>query len=226
VVRFIRTFLSVFALGLALALVGLLIMKSRQLTKHQSTYTYEQVAKINPALIIDKYTLTSPDVFKESVGRMVEFLIKRGAVVPTAFGMEVVTQEASSLVIPIIIQSGGGYVSVGMQLSQMIIPFKQSGSKVHCHVSEAQSMAFYLMVTLCDRVIAKKSVKLMQHRSSYGSKGFTPSTYLTDIEMARGESQALKVSIDSWMELTRGEEDHVFTLEEIERYGLVHEWVQ
>jgi len=211
--------ISLTALG-----AGAYLIKSSDLSKHQSAFTYEEITKINPALIIDRYTLVSEEIFSESTSRLVGIMVQNKVLIPTPFGMTI-NPEAPSVTLPVIIQSGGGFVSIGIQLSKTLNALREVGVKVHCYVAEAQSMAFYLMVTSCDKVIARRSVKLMQHKSAYGLAGYTPSTYLIDIEMARAESEALEINTNNWLELTRGDEDHIFNKEEIEKYGLVHEWV-
>jgi ATP-dependent protease ClpP protease subunit len=123
------------------------------------------------------------------------------------------------------IQSGGGYVSLGNDMIEALNSLREAGVKVNCYVGEAQSMAFAIMVLTCDKVIAKKGSTLMQHRVSYGSAGYTPSTYQSDIELSRRESQSLGVKYDEWHNLVRGSEDHIFTKEEIEKYKLVDEWM-
>ena len=86
-------------------------------------------------------------------------------------------------------------------------------------------MAFYIMVTSCDKVIAKKDVILMQHRVTYGGTETTPSTYLSDIQLSYAEASRLGIDPIEWRGLTRGSKDKVFSKEEVEKYNLVHEWV-
>lgn len=208
---------------LAMVVVGYRVITSPEPIK--SAFTHEEVAKINPVMIIDKYTLSSEEHFKDWDLDVTERLVNIGAMYYSESGLQV-TQGLQGYSIPVIIQSGGGLVKLGLKLERSINALRNlSGLKVHCYVGEAQSMAFYLMVTMCDKVIAKRSARLMQHRVSYGPAGVTPSTYLSDIELSRKESIALGVKYDEWHNLARGPEDHVFNLLEIEKYKLVDEWI-
>ena len=193
-------------------------------TRSESAFTHNEVARINPVMVVDSYTLISTSNFNGSMSYSVGQLIARGVLVETPFGFAI-NEDLHSRSMAVIIQSGGGRVDLGYQLVDSLKPLREAGIKIDCYVGEAQSMAFYIMVTACDRVIAKKSATLMQHRVSYGLSGVTPATYLMDIELSRVESAILEVSYDEWHNLVRGEEDHVFTPEEIKKYKLVDEWI-
>jgi ATP-dependent protease ClpP protease subunit len=203
---------------------GMVLFDILSSPKIQSAFTHDEVGYINPLMIIDRYTLMSEGNFQISVNYTVEALIKRGFLIPTPFGL-VTNPDLKGKIIPVIIQSGGGQVALGMQLVEMIKSLKQVGAKVECHVGEAQSMAFFIMVTVCDKVVAKKDATLMQHRVSYGGSTTTPATYLMDVELSKAEAEALGVDSSEWQNLVRGPQDHVFTPEEIQKYKLVDEWV-
>lgn len=218
---------SLFRLIMALSLgvglgIGYLVLTSPE--PHKSAFTHDEVADINPVMVIDKYTLVHPDNFQATMQYTMSRLLDMNVLVMTPFG-PVINSGLSGYSLNVIIQSGGGMVALGSELESSINSLRSKGLKIHCYVGEAQSMAFYLMVTMCDKVIAKRSARLMQHRVSYGPAGTTPSTFLSDIELSRKEAQALGVNFDEWHNLVRGSEDHVFNLLEIDKYKLVDEWI-
>lgn len=214
---------GVFSLG-GLATLGVILKTSSD--PLNSAFTHEEIEKINPVLIVDAYTLSSPGNFKATLQDSLSRMVRKGALVMTPFGPIINPNlKQSNYSISIMIQSGGGKVSLGLDLVEALNSLRQAGIKLNCYVGEAQSMAFTLMVTSCDKVIAKKDAILMQHRVSYRSLSQTPSTFQLDIEMSRRESEALKVGYKEWHKLVRGPEDHVFTEDEIKKYKLVDEWI-
>lgn len=211
------------ACGLALGLVlGYTLITSPK--PHKSAFTHDEIAKINPVMIIDAGTLIDPQRFGESMMDMVGRLSAIGILIPTPFG-PAINPSARNYAIPVIIQSGGGYVRLGNEYVGFVQELRKAGIKVNCYVGEAQSMAFHILVVTCDKVIAKRSARIMQHRTHCGAKCSTPATFLSDIELSRKEAQALGVKYDEWHNLVRGPEDHVFNLLEIEKYKLVDEWM-
>lgn len=194
-------------------------------SKLKSGFTHEEVRKIHPVLIVDSVTLANPELTQHQLEKMLQNLMGKQVIVNTYLGPMYNTQ-LTHLPLNVIIQSGGGMVSLGLEVENILKMVRSQGFKIHCYVAEAQSMAFYLMVTSCDKVYAKVGTRLMQHRSAYGSRNFTPNTYQIDLDMAEAESEALGVDFNEWMKLTRGEKDHVFTLEEIKKYQLVDGWIK
>lgn len=220
-IRGLFRFIGVIIFGLGIVL-GVRLLTSPE--PHESAFTHDEVAKINPVMIIDTYSLVHPENFQATMSDSFNRLSSIGVLVMTPFG-PAVNPSLSGYKLNIIIQSGGGMVALGRELEDAINSLRSKGLKVQCYVGEAQSMAFYLMVTICDKVIAKRSARLMQHRVSYGLAGTTPSTYQSDVELSRKEAIALGVKYDEWHNLARGPEDHVFNLLEIEKYKLVDEWI-
>lgn len=209
--------------GLALVITITYLYKTR---KFKSSFSHDEVARINPTLIVDKITLVHKGAFQAAMEQAVLKLADKGILIPTPFGMVMNPDLAGKdYSISLIIESGGGFVSLGNTMVGMLNELRKNGIKTKCYIGEAQSMAFTIMVLGCDKVIAKKSATIMQHRTSYGSSGQTPSTYALDIEIARAEAQALKVNYEHWLSLTKGEDNHVFTKEEIKKYKLVDEWI-
>lgn len=194
-------------------------------SKLKSGFTHEEVREIDPVLIVDSVTLINPESTGRQLERMLHSLIKKQVIVNTYLG-PMYNVQLTRTPLNVIIQSGGGKVILGLEVENALKMIRSQGFKVHCYVAEAQSMAFYLMVTSCDKVYAKLGTRLMQHRSAYGSRNFTPSTYQIDLDMAEAESKALGVNFNEWLNLTRGEKDHVFTPEEIEKYKLVDGWIK
>lgn len=193
--------------------------------KLESKFTHDEVDKIQPYFILDSQLLVSPDNVSAEIELMVERLIREGYVVPTPYGL-VALPRARGLKIPIIIQSSGGYIESGNKIKGLFKYLKSNGLYFDCYVGEAQSMAFNIMLTVCDKVTAKKSAVLMQHRTKYGNLGTTPTTYRDDISMSKEEASVLGIHYKDWNDLARGSKDHVFTLEEIKKYKLVDEWIE
>jgi hypothetical protein len=213
----------------SLALIGLctgIMLFLDQPERHTSAFTHEEVEKINPVIIVDKYTFLDASNYGDMMSSALERLTDMGVIIATPFGPVVnPTLPYGSYSIPVIIQSGGGLTKLGLDLVKALGSLKKAGIKVTCHVGEAQSMAMSLMVISCDKVIAKKKAILMQHRVSYGSSGTTPSTFQADSDLSRMEAAMLDVKYEEWHALARGSEDHIFTQEEIKKYNLVDEWV-
>lgn len=193
--------------------------------KLESKFTHEEVEKIHPYFIMDAFLLTSSSNLAPEVKVMVERLISEGYAIPTSYGL-VMLPEAKGLKLPIIIQSGGGLVELGNQLKGLFKYLKSKGVYFDCYVGEAQSMAFNIMLTVCDKVTAKRDTILMQHRVKYGDLGTTPATYREDISMSKEEASVLNLDYKEWNSLVRGPKDHVFSLEEIQKYNLVDEWIE
>lgn len=209
----------IFSLGIVL---GVRLLTSPE--PHRSAFTHDEVAKINPVMIIDVGTLIDPERFGESMMDMVSRLSAIGVLLQTPFG-PAINPAVRDYAIPVIIQSGGGYVRLSNEYVGFMQELRRAGIKINCYIGEAQSMAFHIMVVTCDKVIAKRSARLMQHRTHCGPDCSTPSTYQSDIELSRKEAIALGVKYDEWHNLARGPEDHVFNLLEIEKYKLVDEWM-
>jgi len=193
--------------------------------KLESKFTHEEVEKIQPYFILDAALLMSPASASSESKYMIERLVAEGYAIPTPYGL-VVLPNAKGLKIPIIIQSGGGLVGLGNQLKGLFKYLKSNGLYFDCYVGEAQSMAFNIMLTVCDKVTAKKDAVLMQHRVKYGDLGTTPTTFRDDIAMSKEEASVLGIHYKDWNDLARGPKDHVFTLEEIKKYKLVDEWIE
>jgi hypothetical protein len=207
------------------ALTGVLVFLKPTNYKLESKFTHEEVETIKPYLILDSQLLISSENLSVEIRNIGSRLIEGGYALPTPRGFAILPQ-ARGLRVPIIIQSGGGYVGLGNQLKGLFKYLKSNGLYFDCYVGEAQSMAFNIMLTVCDKVTAKKDAVLMQHRVKYGDLGTTPMTYRDDIAMSKEEASVLGIHYKDWNDLVRGPEDHVFTLEEIKKYKLVDEWIE
>lgn len=194
----------------------------------QSHFSHAELLKISPDGVIDPFTIRSPEGFDAFGSKLVANMVKRGILLEhPMFGAVFQADNPNPGSITLVIQSPGGLVSVGNRIAQMLESFRANNIHIDCVVSEAQSMAFFIVVTQCDRVYAKKNVKFMQHKVHYGQQGTnSPSTFVSDLEMARKEAEVLGVDFNKWFKLTRlKEEDHVFTQKEIRDYKLVDGWV-
>lgn len=192
----------------------------------ESHFSYSEIQKIDPVLVIDYNTLIDPSRTQESLQGMFKIMAERQFVLSHPLFGNVYNPDLLGTRINVIIQSGGGLVSEGKIVSDLLISIKTAGYPIDCYVSEAQSMAFFIMVTGCSRVIAKHNVKLMQHREAYGGKNYTPDTYVMDIYMARKEAESLGFDPNKWLAFTRTGTDKVFTLPEIMKYKLVDEFMK
>lgn len=193
--------------------------------KLESKFTHEEVEQIRPYFILDAQLLSSSENLSVEIRNIRSRLISEGHAVLTPYGL-VILPQARGVKIPIIIQSGGGLVDLGNQLKGLFKYLKSNGLYFDCYVGEAQSMALNIMLTVCDKVTAKKDAVLMQHRVKYVGLGTTPATYRDDISMSKEEAGVLGIHYKDWNDLVRGPEDHVFTLEEIKKYKLVDEWIE
>lgn len=212
--------------GLVIGVIAFIFIQAIRHKELQSAYTHQEVRQINPVMVIDRVSLTDVGNFKDTMQGAVTAMVKRGILMQTPFGLVYnPSLGGSNYSVNVIIQSGGGFVNLGYEALGFLNEMRKNGLKINCHVAEAQSMAFTIMVLGCDKVIAKKTATIMQHRTSYGGGNVTPSTFNQDIEIAEAEALRLGVKYDEWLALTKGKEDHVFTKEEIEKYKLVDEWI-
>jgi hypothetical protein len=193
--------------------------------KYKSDFTHIELERINPILVIDDTTLMNIENYKESMAELTNTLASLQVIVLSSSGFRFNPDVSRGFPISVVIQSGGGYVSLGKALIVTLIGLRRSGIMVTCYVSEAQSMAFTAMVVGCTKVVAKRSVVLMEHRVSIGGEGSTPNTFMNDIEFSKIEARKIGVNWEDWIKIARGEKDHVFTKEEIEKYKLVNDWM-
>lgn len=216
----------IIAVGILLVLFGL-ISGSKEEKLAESKFTHEEILKIDPAVVLDKMSLLSPEgatVFNQD---LTAHLSKLGILVfVPMFGVYQFNPEFHGGSINIIIESPGGLVSLGTSIANLLEEIRQRNVFVNCFVSEAQSMAFFVMVTQCDNVIAKKNVLLMQHRVSYGERGYSPGTQLLDVKLARVEAEKLGVEFNSWLKFTKGNKNRVFTKKQIKQFKLVDQWMK
>jgi len=214
-----------YLLTLAVIAGVLTVLYQKPSYRLESKFTHEEVEQIRPYFILDAALLMSPASASSESKYLVERLVSEGYAIPTPYGL-VALPQARGVKIPIIIQSGGGLVGLGNQLKGLFKYLKSQGLYFDCYVGEAQSMAFNIMLTVCDKVTAKKDAVLMQHRVKYGDLGTTPTTYRDDISLSKEEASVLGIHYKDWNDLARGPKDHVFTLEEIKKYKLVDEWIE
>jgi ATP-dependent protease ClpP protease subunit len=193
-----------------------------------SDFSHHELLKINPDGVIDEYTLRSPENYQTFGSNLVGNMVKRGILDTHPLLGAIFKQNPPAEGITIVFQSPGGYVSLGKQAADMLSSFRANNIHITCVVSEAQSMAFFVLITQCDNIIAKKSVKLMQHKVHLVQHGSnSPLTFMMDLEMARKEAEVLGVDFNKWLKLTRLKKaDHIFTQKEIRDYKLVDGWME
>lgn len=211
---------------LALMFVGVIIavyhIEIKEKSIKQGKFTHQQVEDINPDAILGMATLSHPTITQAFIKKVLKNLKDSGHIdFHPMFG--VVGLKKGS--IDIIIDSNGGRVDLGMGISSLLQELRDNDIDVNCYVANATSMAFYVMVTNCDKVIATKNVFLMQHRVRYSSGEGDAATLETDNLMSKNEAEALGVDYKEWRALVRGEEDYVFDLQDIIKYKLVDEWL-
>jgi len=190
--------------------------------RYESKLSHEDILKINPVAVVDNYTLLDSDAATQFLLDIQDKLVRDGVMTIHPMFGTILNTRGFEYNLNIIISSEGGISEIGVALAEKLITLKTSNISINCYVTEAQSMAFYLMVRGCSKVYAIKDVILMQHRSYYGNGNYTEGSYKNDIDLARSEASSLGVDFKKWLELTRGsEDDHVFTKEEIKQYKLV-----
>lgn len=192
---------------------------------YTSAFTHEEIEEIDPWVIIDNHTLLYPELVVEELKTLNSKMVENRILV-SFMGFTLINPDAIGFEVPVIIQSRGGSVEISDSLKMVFKALKENGIKIHCYVGEAQSAAFNILVTSCDKVTAKKGAVLMQHRTGRRvDMEQTPATFRIDTRLSREEANALGVSYKEWHNLARGEKDHVFTPEEITKYKLVDEWM-
>jgi ATP-dependent protease ClpP protease subunit len=190
-----------------------------------SDFSYEEIEKIDPIIAVGYYSLIGDSTFPSHIMELKASLIRKSILVSHPVYGEFINPEKIGESVNIIIQSPGGKVDIGAQLIMILNSLRSAGIKVNCYVSEAQSMAFSVMVTSCDKIVAKKDVILMQHRISYGKGKTTVDTFVSDIKLAYAEADALEIDRKEWLSITKTKEDKVFSYDEIIKYKLVDEWI-
>jgi hypothetical protein len=204
---------------------GYLLYQSFNSSPITSKFSHKELEEIDPVLIVDYRTLVDQASFSGAVSAMLTNLVDRGILLAGPYGTTV-NPNVAGYSIPIIIESSGGYVSLGNQLKSLLKPMRDNGLLINCYVAEAKSMAFNIVVTSCDKVIAKSDAVFMQHRTHCGMNCSTASTVHSDVKLAKEEAKALGIKYADWLSLTRGEDDKIFSKEEIKKYKLVDEWME
>lgn len=127
-------------------------------------------------------------------------------------------------VIPVLIDSYGGYIGLMGRTAQVMAFSKALGAKFRCYVTNAYSAAFFLLVTQCDERIVLKGAKVGQHLVHIGRNMTTAEAILLSRRMAKAEAAALKEDFESWYALTRQVgEDKYFNEEEMLDYDIATE---
>ena len=220
------TFTYLLAIFGCAVLIALLFTPDKVPYTYKAHFTHAEIDKLNPALIIDHTFLMNENDQNAAMQVLMDYMISRGLTTRTSTGdFYRLGMDYSGYRIPVLIQSRGGSVDLGLKAIKALQSLSREGMKVDCYVSEASSMALTLMIQACDKVIAKKSVRFMQHRVSAGDLGQTPRTFQIDVALSKAEASKLGLKWEDWNMIARGEKDHRFTLEEIELYKLVNEWI-
>lgn len=193
--------------------------KGRRVKQDKSPLSYEQITKLQPVIIVDPYSLANKQLAQNSA-KSLQNLVK-------------VAKPWMDLGIPllkgktfnVIINSPGGRVSVGNNLINYILTVKKYlGIKLVCHIKQASSMAFSLAISICDKRIGLKDVKMLSHPSSYGGSVQTTTTKMNDIVRNYHEAKALNLDPVKWRKISKEQGDKVFTKEEMIKYKLIHEF--
>lgn len=225
-IKFIRYLLIGIGMGTVL-IMGVKCTRTKSESKDfKSDFTHEELDKINPDLVVDYFTLVDSDSYKATKSEFIGRLLYKKIVLNTPIGLIYnPIMKMNPYQMSVVIQSGGGLVGAGKDLIVFLNGLREAGVKVNCYVSEAQSMAFTLVVLGCDKVIAKKNVILMEHRVSFEGSDYTPGTFMEDNNLSKLEAAKIGVNWHDWLNLARGEKMHIFTKEEIKKYKLVDEWM-
>tara|TARA_R100001086_G_C11847513_1_gene260528 strand:- start:5325 stop:6032 length:708 start_codon:yes stop_codon:yes gene_type:complete len=197
------------------------------LKKIEPQLSYEEIMNIKPAATLDRYTLRKEFDTRQFHDEVLRYLINKDIIiVHPALGL-ISNKRKIPKNVNLIIDSQGGFVSLGFKLKNLFDNLKSVGISFKCYVVNAQSMAFYFMVNACDYVVLKKGGILMQHRVHYkerGKKEYGSYTKVLDLKMAKDEARKLKIGLKEWMKITRGSvKDKVFSEQEAFKYGLIDE---
>ena len=191
----------------------------------KTDFSYKMLQGIDNPIILDHVSLLSEEGMGEITRSIISHLEENQVMKIHPMLGAFFNPAKKGFNINVIIESNGGYAELAKGLIGMLSSFKRAGDiKVTCYVNTAQSAAFTVMLGICDKKIGIGNVTLMQHRAYYSGMGYTSGTFLTDIELAKIETNVLKVDLEEWLKVTRGSyEDHVFTKKEIEKYKLLDE---
>ncbi len=191
----------------------------------RSTISYEVLQSIENPIILDHTSLLFEESYRELVTSITDHLTKNQVIAVHPLYGVLTNPKKKGFNVNLVIESDGGYSDLALNFITNFNSIKKAaGIKVTCYVNTAQSSAFTVMVSVCDKKIAIGELTLMQHKAYYRSLGYTSGTMITDMQLARIESKALGVNFDEWLKLTRSSyEDHVFTKKEIVKYKLIDE---
>ena len=213
---------------LAILILSIITSKSYDvLTRYKTPFTHNLINKINPAITIDFGTLSTikgPDnIIKELNMFLIENNMMKCNLLRCMFN-----PDPNKKSLNIIIESNGGYAEVALEVSNILNSLRKEGIIISCYTNKAQSAAFFLLITACDKRIGVGGVKLMQHKSYYYSdhKIITSGTLKNDILLSNKEADLLGVNRNDWIKLTRGSEDHIFTKYEIKKYKLIDKYIE
>lgn len=189
----------------------------------RSTVSYEVLQGIENPMILDHSSLIYEEQYTELSKSITSHLIENSVIaIHPVFGI-LTNPKKKGFNINLVIESNGGYSSLALNFIVNLNSIKKAaGLTVTCYVNTAQSAAFTIMVSVCDKKVAIGNLTLMQHKAYYESIGYTSGTMMTDMKLAKIEADALGVDFKEWLKLTRSSyEDHVFTKKEIKKYKLI-----
>lgn len=200
-------------LGLfAIALIASVFIYSNAQPNMDTTVTYKQIQKIKPLIIIDHATLQSPELAYEAVKPITKLIT----------GLGPFSKLLQGQTLNVLIESNGGRVDLGYKIIKHLNELKyRIGFKLKCHIKTAASMAFTIMLSICDERVGLKGLFLMQHPVRYSNGVRTVKTKIDDLDINKSEARILGVKPSVWLALSKQDGDHVFTKEEIKKFKLV-----
>ena len=130
----------------------------------------------------------------------------------------------------ILISSPGGSTDAGFELIKGMEYLKKvSKMRVICYVEQASSIAFTVMMGICDKRIALGTPTLIVHRAAMvdrSSHMYTVMSSLIDLRMAGIEvAHMTNMRIKQWLKMTRQPNvDRRLTKEEMKKYDIIQEF--
>ena len=171
-----------------------------------SKFGYNDIRLISPHIIIDHSTLISDEGFNTFVDQY------NNAV-----------SNITNYKIRLMIESGGGEVKKGLEIGSALFELKELYAfDIECHVTQAASMAFTLMVTLCSEIIVYgDNFSIMSHQAYNYYSESTAGTKILDIQFSNAEARSLGLDDKKWLTISRQSDvDKFYTKDELIKYKI------
>lgn len=156
---------------------------------------------------------------------IIQKLAKKGLAQMSLFGVHL-KKSKDPIFLDVLVNSPGGNIGILMQRIQFVQYLNKNNVFLKCYITDAHSAAFTFIVTSCKIRVLVKGAKLSQHRAFFAGddeKHESPTTRIVSYKLARLEAKALSKDWFKWYALTRKEDLHEFTEEELKEHGIIHD---